>query len=129
MKTSFCLLVLAGLLTVAGCSTPNSVAKMEGQGAKRSFNVGYDEVWTSVNAVVVMDNLQIVDEDKTTGFISARLGMGQTTFGDNIAIWIRPISANRTEVEVISRRVGPPVPFAPNRQQAIIRSFAAVLPT
>ena len=127
IKILSCLLVLAGLLMSAGCSTPHSVAKMKGLGEKRAFDVGYDPVWNAVKAVAVMDDLHVLNADESTGCILARHGMDQQTFGDNVAIWIRQISPTRTEVEVISRRVGPPVPFTPNHEHAILRNIAKVL--
>lgn len=129
MKTLSCIFVSAALLTVAGCCTPTptTVAKMQGQGSKRSFDVGYETAWTTVKSVAVMDDLHILDASKTFGYISARRAMGDTTFGDVVGIWIRPISPTVTEVEVVSRRVGPPVPFAPNEEEAILRSLEDVL--
>lgn len=110
-----------------GCSTPNSVAQMKGQGARRTFDMRYDDIWTTVKVVMVMDDLRILESDKTTGYISARRGMGESTFGDNVAIWVRHISPTRTEVEVVSRRSGPPVPFAKNQEQTILKWIEAVL--
>ena len=127
IKIPFCLLVLAGLLVVAGCSTPSSVAQLKGQGARRTYDVRYDCAWTTVRSVAVMEDLHILRADKKTGFISARRGMGDTTFGDCVAIWLRPISPNQTEVEVVSRRVGAPVPFAPNEEETILASLDDVL--
>jgi hypothetical protein len=127
MKILSCLLILAGLLMAGGCCTPQSVAQMKGQGSKRAFDVSYDTTWTTLRSVAVMDDLNILNMSKTSGFISARRSMGETTFGDVVAIWIRPISSTQTEVEVVSRRVGPPVPFAPNEEEAILRSLEEVL--
>lgn len=127
MKILSCLIFLAGLLLAGCCTTPQSVAKMQGQGSKRAFDVGYDTAWTTIRSVAVMDDLNILNMSKTSGFISARRPMGDTTFGDVVAIWIRPISPNETEVEVVSRRVGPPVPFAPNEEESILKSLEDVL--
>ncbi len=127
MKILSCMTVLAGLLMAGCCTTPQSVAKMQGQGSKRAFDVSYDTTWTTLKSVAVMDDLNILNASKTSGFISARRPMGETTFGDVVAIWIRPISPTQTEVEVVSRRVGPPVPFAPNEEEAILKSLEDVL--
>lgn len=128
MKILSCLLLLAGLLVSAGCATTDSVAKMQGQGTKGSFDVKYDTLWTTFRSVAVMDDLRILESDEATGYISARRGMEDLTFGDVVAIWIRPVSSTETEVEVVSRRVGPPIPFAPNEEEAILNSLEDVLP-
>jgi hypothetical protein len=137
MKILFSLLVSSGLLLTGGCctsqwtppwnNTPESVAKLKGQGTMRSFDVGFNCAWTTVRSVAVMDDLNILKIDRSTGFISARRPMGETTFGDVFAIWIRPISPTETEVEVVSRRVGPPVPFAPDEEESILKSLEDVL--
>jgi hypothetical protein len=127
MKILSCLIFLAGLLLAGCCTTPQSVSKMQGQGSKRAFDVSYDTAWTTLRSVAVMDDLNILNMSKTSGFISARRPMGDTTFGDVVAIWVRPISPTETEVEVVSRRVGPPVPFAPNEEEAILKSLEDVL--
>ncbi len=116
-----------GRWTAPWNNTPESVARLKGQGLMRSFDVSYNCTWTTVRSVAVMDDLYVLKEDRSKGFISARRGMGDTTFGDIFAIWVRPLSPTETEVEVVSRRVGPPVPFAPDPEKLILRSLEDVL--
>lgn len=129
MKTrfSFCFAILAALSLVAGCSTPTSVAKKEGKGLRRAYDVSYDSAWDAVQAVAVEYDLHLLVSDRKKGVITARRVMSGITFGDSVAIWIRKVSANRTEVEIISRRMGPPVPFTPNLEVWFLRSVTAAI--
>ncbi len=127
MKTPFPLLALACLLIGAGCSTPCSVAKLEGQGTRHLFDAQYDPVWNAVLGAVEMNDLRVVQIDTASGHISARRVMGVTTFGENVSIWVRAVAPGETEVEVISRRTGPPVMPTPRPEKSILQTVADVL--
>ena len=101
--------MLACLLLAAGCSTPKSVAKMEGAGMRRVFDAQFDPVWTAAIAAAEMDDLRVLDSNKATGYISARRAMSPATFGENVGIWVRALTPVRTEVEIVSRQSGPPL--------------------
>jgi hypothetical protein len=129
MKTylPFALIIAAAALMTAGCSTPHSVARLEGHGARKTYDMGFDPVWEAVVSATLMDDLSLTQEDRTKGFISGRRPMAQVTFGDCVAIWVRPISTNRTEVEVVSRRVGAPVPFAANHEKELLEKVTQIV--
>lgn len=129
MKTIFALAALALLLAAAGCSSPQSVAQMQGQGSKEIYNAGYDRIWSAAVAAAQMGDLYILRADKAHGFISAKRGLQPETFGENVAIWVRPVSANQTEIEVISRQAGPPVLLMRNWEKRILTSIEANLTT
>jgi hypothetical protein len=128
MRTPFCFFALLFILLVAGCSTPESVAKLEGQGTRQVFTQGYDPVWNAVIGAAQMNDLYILDSDEATGYILARRYMSPTTFGENVAIWVRPVTRVETQVEVVSRRSGPPVADPQNWDERIFRSIATLLP-
>ncbi|MDB6016953.1 MAG: hypothetical protein JWR19_1442 [Pedosphaera sp.] len=128
MKTIPLFLAALLFLLVAGCSTPGSVAKMEGRGTRRVFNDGYNPVWNAAIGAAQLDDLRILDSDEYAGYISVRRAMGTTTFGENISIWVRNISPTETEVEVVSRHSGPPVLPLPNGEQHFLNSIADILP-
>ena len=101
---------------------------MQGQGTHRVFAQGYDPVWKATVAAAQMNDFYILDSDQATGFISARRYMSPTSFGENVAIWVRPVSRVKTQVEVISRRSGPPVVPGQNWDQRIFLSITTLLP-
>jgi hypothetical protein len=129
MKTMFSLVALAFVLAAAGCSTPRSVAELQGQGAKEVYNATYNHVWNAAVASAQMGDLYILHTDKPGGFISAKRSLRPETFGENVAIWVRSISPTQTEVEVISRQAGPPVLIMRNWEKRILASIEASLTT
>ncbi|MDB6017045.1 MAG: hypothetical protein JWR19_1534 [Pedosphaera sp.] len=128
MKTMF-VLFAAVLLLVAGCSTPTSVSSLRGHGTRQVFNAGYDRTWSAAVAAAQTGDLTILNADKATGYISTRRNLRPETFGENVAIWVRPLDPVHTEVEVVSRQAGPPILVMRNWEQRILASIAANLTT
>lgn len=112
---------------IAGCSTPDGVAKKEGHGTRRLYHVSYDAAWAAVQSISVKYDLHVLDSDRNKGVITARRVMSGITFGDSVAIFVRNVGVNQTEVEIVSRRMGPPVPFAPDLEVWFHRTMVAVL--
>jgi hypothetical protein len=128
MKTPFIIFTLACALMITGCSTPESVATMQGQGTHRDFAQEYTPVWNATVAAAQMNDFYILDSDEATGFISARRYMSPTSFGQNVAIWVRPVTRVQTRVEVVIRRSGPPFADPQIWDQRIFRSISTLLP-
>ena len=120
--------VLAAAM-LAGCSSPQSVAHMQGAGSKEVYDAGYDRVWSAAVASAQTGDLQVLRVDKATGYISAKRGLRPETFGENVAIWVHQTSPTQTEVEVVSRQAGPPVLVIRNWEHRILNSIAANLTT
>jgi hypothetical protein len=129
MKAFPFILGVALLVLFSGCSTPQSVSNMRGQGTKGVFNAGYDRVWSAAVAAAQTGDLTILDADKNRGLIVAKRGLQPTTFGENVAIWVRGVSPTQTEVETVSRQAGPPVLVVRNWENRILQSIAANLTT
>jgi hypothetical protein len=129
MKTLPVILSLAVLFLLNGCSSPRSVSEMRGHGTKALFNATYDRVWSAAVAAAQTGDLTVLHADKDRGFISAKRGIRPTTFGENVAIWVRGVSPTQTEVEVVSRQAGPPVMTIRNWERRILDSIAANLTT
>ncbi len=132
MRNQRSAILLCGLICLmgaAGCSTPTSVAKMEGQGKRRVFQAGYGTVWEAAQVAVRMDDFSILEANPRTGYISARRAIGDTTFGDNLGLWVRKKGVDKTEVEIIVRPIGPPVFLTPNPMRQILKTMAGTLPT
>lgn len=129
MKTTFGLIALAFALLSSGCSSPQSVAQMQGQGSKEVFNAGYERVWNAAHAAAQQGDLYILNADKAHGFISAKRSLQPETFGENVAIWVHRISPTQTQVEVVSRQAGPPVLILRNWEKRILTFIEANLNT
>src|SRR3954454_17280958 len=129
MKTLSLILSLALLALFTGCSTPQSVSRMEGQGTRDIFNASYDRVWSAAVAAAQTGDLTILNADKARGLIVAKRGLRPETFGENVAIWVKGVSPTQTTVEVVSRQAGPPVFMIRNWEGHILSSIAANLTT
>ena len=122
---SLALSFLALVLIVTGCSTPRTVSNLEGRGTKRSFDVPYDVAWRAAVDAAQQGELEVLNADRTRGYISARRGVQVETFGENVGLWVRSLGPTRSEVEVASRQAGPPVMWLKNWENEILRAVAA----
>ena len=118
-------LLLSSLLF--GWSTQTSVAKLKGRGTSQIFDAGYDPVWHAADAAVQMNDLRILNTDKASGYISAKRSMSVTTFGENVAVWVRELNPQQAQVEVISRPAGPPL-SATHSEKRVLNTIAVILP-
>jgi hypothetical protein len=123
MKNLVLACLTLGLIT--GCSTPERVSKLEGEGTKHVFEYPYDAVWRASVDATQQGDLQVVTADRARGYISARRTIQPHTFGENVGLWVRSTGPSRTEVEVVSRQAGPPVAWLKNWENEIIRAIAA----
>jgi len=124
MKSILLVACVLGLLAT-GCSSPKTVANLEGKGTKQTFNYSYDTVWRAAVDAAQQGELQVLNADRERGVISARRGVQVETFGENVAIWIRSLGPAQTQVEVASRQAGPPVMWLKNWENEILRAVAA----
>src|SRR5688572_24305181 len=118
-------LSLAVLAFAMGCSSPRTVANLEGRGTKQEFSYPYDVVWRAAVDAAQQGELQVLNADRERGFISARRGVQVETFGENVGIWVRSLGPSRSQVEVASRQAGPPVMWLKNWENEILRAVAA----
>jgi len=121
-------LFVAGLATVlllTGCSSPRSVSTLEGKGTKQTFAQPFDIVWRAAVDGTQQGDLEILNADRSRGYISARRGIRAHTFGENVGVWVKSLDPSRTEVEVVSRQAGPPVAWLKNWEHEILRAIAA----
>jgi hypothetical protein len=129
MKSIQWIFGLSLIMLFNGCSSPESVSTLQGQGTRTVYNASYDRVWSAAIAASQTWDLYILNADKSRGYISTKRGWRPTTFGENVGIWIRSISPTQTEVEVVSKQAGPPVLTIRNWEKRILDSIAANLTT
>ena len=118
---------LALILSVTGCATQRQVANMQGHGSKQTFTASFDPTWRAAVDAVQQNGLSIVSVDRTRGFIGARRTVRPHTLGENVGVWVSPISPTETAVEVVSRQAGPPVLWLKNWEHELLTSVAANL--
>ncbi len=114
---------------VSGCATQSHVTKLRGHGTLQLFDAAYEPVWDAAWAAVQTGDFVLVSANKTTGYISARRVMGPMTFGDTVGIWIRQVAPKQSQVEVVTRRTGPPVLDFQNLERHVLKNIDSLLPT
>jgi uncharacterized protein with gpF-like domain len=119
--------VLALAFVVWGCSTTNSVSTKQGRGTQQVYRAPFDQVWRAAVDAAQLGDLQILNADRSKGYISAKRGIQAETFGENVGLWITRVSPTETQVEVVSRQAGPPVFWLKNWENEIHRAIQANL--
>src|SRR5579884_6043 len=127
IRISHLLCALGLVLVLSGCGTTNSVAKSEGKGIRRTYRVGYETAWMATRGAIANNDLRVIKLDRKSGTILAKRGIGMTTFGEHVGVWVRYVGPDLTSVEVVGRHVGPPVLPGQNPQQPILDDISTML--
>ena len=106
-------LVLLAALLFAGCATED-IRTLQGQGAKRTFRYGFDDVYPAVMRSVERRKLEIVEQDGPSGRVVLRSGTSLTSLGERIAIFVTRTTPRTSTVEVIARPVVSTITFPPD---------------
>lgn len=123
MKPKLLFIAVATVL-LAGCASPESVVKLQGTGMKRTFPEPYPEVWKSALNACRHGVLSVASFDMTNGIIHAETQTRLDSWGEYVAVWVRKVDDQNTEVEVVSRRVGPHDFFAYDWERPILNDIA-----
>lgn len=119
MKKLFVLVLCFG---IAGCASTQSIKKLENQGTKQIFTANYEKVWEAAVNACNRNSLTIKELDKENGYISADTPYRMESWGEVVGIWIRKIEDSKTQVSVVSRRVGPALLFKYNWENPYLRA-------
>ncbi len=129
MKITILFLSLCTALLATGCTSPKAVSKLEGRGTSEVYDVNFDFMWAAAHAAAEMGDFEVISADERSGYISARRKMSSSTIGETVGIWVRTVSANKTQVEVVSRLSVPSVPGSKGREQRVLATISTLLPT
>ncbi len=80
------------LILATGCATQRQGAAMQGQGTKQTFNASFDPTWRAAVDGGQQNGLSVVSIDRTRGYIAARRTIRPHTFGENVGVWVTPMS-------------------------------------
>jgi len=106
-----------------GCSTPEKVAKLQGQGPAHIYPASYEKTWKAAVDSVWDLGLTVLRVYPEQGFISAKRGMNSKTFGEDVGIWLKEAGVGKTQVEVISRQKGMPMLEVKNWEDNLFQSI------
>ena len=114
-------------LILSGCSSLADTRMSEGTGQKQTFNRDFDVVWRASIDVLNEMKLPLAEENKSQGYILAKTGVSFTSYGENIAVFIKKSGANQVTVEVVSKRVLATTIFAPDWSKDVLQRISARL--
>ena len=97
-----------------------TVKEAKGQGAKRVYQHSYEVVYNATLAAAMKQKLEIVEGDKSAKRIVLSHGITWLSWGERIAIFLKPKTANSTEVEIVSKPILSPLNFPPDWNKILL---------
>jgi hypothetical protein len=105
-RTFAVIAVLVAVLSLClGCGTLDSAKVARGTGARRTYEASTDQVWNALPSVLTQLGLNVASSSRPEGYVLAKRGFSNGSWGENVAVFIAEISPSRTEVEVVSKKV------------------------
>jgi hypothetical protein len=97
------LFALSFVVALTGCATTDSLQPGTGGSSFEVRGKSYDDVWKAA-VTVAGRSLTIVESNKEAGILKAEKGVGLTTWGEVVGIYVRPatVGAASYTVEVQS---------------------------
>ncbi len=102
--TRWIVIILITLLST-GCSTLADTKRSEGDGRRVVYSKSMDEIWPLTVYALNDLGLDVIEENKSQGYLLAKKGMSLLSYGENVAIFLKKVDNSTTTVEVISKKV------------------------
>jgi len=115
------------ILSISACSTTQAVKQSRGKGLRQQYDSSYQDVYKAMLNTAYKQGLRVEEYDEKTGFLYATHGITLWSWGERIAIFVRKVDENSTEVEIVSRKVFVPLNFAPDWAKYIFTGIEAEL--
>jgi len=126
----FSILLIPFLAVIAsGCASTETVKEAKGQGVSRAYQYAYEPVYNATLAAAKTKQLEVVESDKASGRLILSHGITLWSWGERIAVFIKPTSTHSTEVEIVSKPVLAPLNFPPDWQQILLDQIDVELRT
>lgn len=123
-------LALAVALPMAllpGCANVETVKAAQGQGATRSYPHPRERVIDATLAAAKARELDVVEADRASGRLILSKGVTWWSWGERIAVFVKPLDAASTQVEIVSKPVMAPLNFPPDWQTILLDQIATEL--
>ena len=114
------LLACASALLLGACASTETVKESQGQGVTRVYPAAYEPVFSATLAAAKAKELDVVESDKAGGRIVLSHGVTLMSWGERIAVFVKPAGAGSTQVEVVSKPVMSPLNFPPDWQKILL---------
>jgi PBP1b-binding outer membrane lipoprotein LpoB len=124
-------LVMTSVLAIllAGCASTETVKEAQGQGISRTYEYAYEPVFNAAVAAAKAKELEVLENDKNAGRLVFSKGVTLWSWGERIAVFVRPVNSKTTQVEVVSKAVMAPLNFPPDWQNILLEQIASELKT
>lgn len=109
---------------VAGCASTQTVKEAQGQGVTRVYQAAYDPVFDATLRAAKSKELKVVENDRATGRIILLNGVTLWSWGERIAVFVKPVEGAGTKVEIVSKPVMAPLNFPPDWQRILLDEIA-----
>jgi hypothetical protein len=128
MKKSLFLVCLIAIFA-GGCASTETVKEAKGQGVTRTYQYAYEPVFNAVIAAAKTKELEVVESDKGSGRLVLSHGVTLWSWGERIAVFVKALTTETTEVEIVSKPVLSPLNFPPDWQQILLEQIDVQLRT
>ena len=125
----YALIIAFIVMITGGCASTETVKEAEGEGISRSFSYAFEPVYEATISAAKEKELEVVESDKKSGRLILTHGVTLWSWGERIAVFVKPLSNNETEVEVVSKPVLAPLNFPPDWQNILLDQIEAELRT
>ena len=120
---------LLSLMIASGCATTETVKEAEGEGVSRIYQYEYMPVYQATLKAAKAKELEVVESDEKTGHVVLSHGVTLWSWGERIAIFVKPVNDASTEVEIVSKAVMSPLNFPPDWENILLDQIATELKT
>lgn len=117
-------LMSAGLV---GCASTETVKQAQGQGVSRTYAARFEAVYTATLDAAKTKKLEVFESDKAAGRLVLTHGITWWSWGERVAVFVKPKGPEATEVEVVSKPVLSPLNFPPDWQKILLDQIDAEL--
>jgi len=118
MKISILMFAFVAVIA-SGCASTQTVKESKGTGVSRTYPYAYESVYNATLSAAKTRELEVVENDKTNGRLILSHGVTLWSWGERIAVFVKPLATSSTEVEIISKPVLSPLNFPPDWQQIL----------
>ena len=116
-------------ILLAACASAETVKEAKGQGITRGYEYAYQSVFDAVIAAAKTKELEVVESDVKSGSLVFSHGVTAWSWGEKIAVFVKPVSSKTTEVEIVSQPVLAPLNFPPDWQNILLDQISTELKT
>lgn len=95
---------LALVLMLPACASVDVAKNAQGAGTSAVYNASYDKTWDASIQAVQATGGGVVEQDKAAGTIAAKYGVSAFSWGERVALFLKSLGNNKTQVEVVSKR-------------------------